>query len=48
MQKYIKDTVIGDSKLRDRARIFQHHVQQREHEELFLSKHTQTSAANVN
>ena len=38
-EEYIGQTGIGDSKLRDRVRIYRQHIRQPEHEKLKVEKH---------
>ena len=38
-KEYIGETGIGDSKLRDRVRIYSHHIRQPEHEKRKVEKH---------
>ena len=38
-EEYIGETGIGDSKLRDRVRIYRQHIRQPEHEKLKVEKH---------
>ena len=41
-KEYIGETGIGDSKLRDRVRIYRQHIRQPEHEKLKVEKHLRT------
>ena len=41
-EEYIGETGIGDSKLRDRVRIYRQHIRQPEHEKLKVEKHLRT------
>ena len=41
-EEYIDETGIGDSKLRDRVRIYWQHIRQPEHEKLKVEKHLRT------
>ena len=42
-EEYNDETGIGDSKLRDRIRIYRQHIRQPEHEKLKVEKHLRTS-----
>ena len=42
-EEYIGKTRTGDSKLRDRVRIYRQHIRQPEHEKLKVEKHLRTS-----
>ena len=41
-EEYIGKTGIGDSELRDRVRIYRHHIRQPEHEKVRVEKHLRT------
>ena len=41
-EEYIGETGIGDSKLRDRVRIYRQHIRQPEHKKLKVEKHLRT------
>ena len=41
-EEYIGETGIGDSKLRDRVKIYSHHIRQPEHEKRKVEKHLRT------
>ena len=41
-EEYIGETGIGDSKLRDRVRIYRQHIRRPEHEKLKAEKHIRT------
>ena len=41
-EEYIDETGIGDSKIRDRVRIYRQHIRQREHEKIKVEKHLRT------
>ena len=41
-EEYIDETGIGDSKIRDRVRIYRQHIRQREYEKIKVEKHLRT------